>query len=88
MGSLGWFAFGFQFDPCGVAREKGLLEVCLDNCWCLFLENVTSFKYLLRVNIFVDYALFLQITLIRAGVAVQGPLVNLSLTNKRLIGTM
>ena len=74
-----------------MAREKGLLEVCLDNCWCtlsLFLENVTGFKYLLRVNIFVDYALLLQITPIRAGFALQGPLVNLSLTYNRLVGTI
>ena len=62
-----------------MAREKGLLEVCLDNCWHtlrvrLFPENYTNFKYLLHVNVFVDYALFLQITLIRAGVAVKGTL--------------
>ena len=74
-----WVPVGSKSScSCGVAREKGLLEVCLDNCWHtlrLFPENYTNSEYLLHVNVFVDYALFLQITLIRAGVAVQGPLV-------------
>ena len=39
MGSLGRFVGGSQFDPCfhevmkTMAKEKGLFEVCLDNCW-------------------------------------------------------
>ena len=61
MGPWGWSVCGFQFDT---SRHVASYGVAREPTLCFFLDNFTSF------NIFLS--LFLQITLTRAGVAVQG----------------
>ena len=43
-------------SSCSVAREKGLICSCFDECTdtlCLFPENCTSFEHFLQVKIFI-----------------------------------
>ena len=72
MGSLGVVCVFIQVCSYSVAKEKRLSGICLDNCWNklrLFPENCMRLKFYTCKNVsFLD--------LIRAGVAVQGPLVS------------
>ena len=64
-------------SSCGVPREKGLFGGCFDKCTdtlCLFPEKLHQFWIIFVCNFFVNFVL-ISSTLIRAGIAVQGPLV-------------
>ena len=67
---------------CGVAREKSLLGISSDKCTdtlCHLPEYCTGYEYSVHV-----FLLLASSTLIRAGVAVQGPLVKVKSSNADL----
>jgi len=77
---------GFHFDPwfhlAVVWLKKRAFfafdfDICTDTV-CLFPENYTSsFEYFLHVKIFLFQLFAISSTLIRASIAVQGPLFNI-----------